>query len=173
MRSLSRRRHHRRVQSRYVDGITIRPLAAGDVATIEALFARLGSRSRALRFGAAKPRLEPAELEALARVDGTHHALVAYLDGDPRPAGLAQLVRDGASAEVAFAVADESQGRGLGRVLSRELTADARAAGIRELRATVRLENHRAVALMTRRPRVRMHRSGGECEFFVALDPAA
>ena len=172
-RSLRARGDHRDMQSRYVDGITIRPLRAGDVETVQAVLDRLGELSRALRFGAAKPRLEPAELEALARGDGAHHSLVAYLDGDPRPVGLAQLVREGTSAEIAFAVADDHQGQGVGRILSRELAADARAAGIRELRATVRLDNPRAIALMTRRRRVRMQSSGGECELVVSLDAAA
>jgi ribosomal protein S18 acetylase RimI-like enzyme len=160
------------MRSRYVDGITIRPLRDGDVETVEAVFERLGERSLALRFGAATPRLDGAELDALARVDGTHHSLVAYVDGDPRPVGLAQLVRDGASAEIAFAVADEHQGHGIGRILSRELAADARAAGIRELRANVRLENHRAVSLVARGAGRRL-RPGGECEFVLPLDAAA
>jgi hypothetical protein len=34
------------VQTRYQHGITIRPLANGDVDTVSNLFARLGSRSR-------------------------------------------------------------------------------------------------------------------------------
>src|SRR4051794_36807540 len=149
-RSLGRRRHHRSMQSRYVDGVTIRPLRAGDTATVEALLARLGPRSRAQRFGAAKPHLTDGELTALARVDGSHHTLLAYVEGDRRPAGMAQLVRDGSTAEVAFAVADELQGRGIGSVLAAELAADARAAGISQLRATVSGDNPRAVSLVSR-----------------------
>ena len=38
--------------------------------------------------------------------------LVGYLAGDPLPVGIARLVRDGASAEIAFEVADDYQGRG-------------------------------------------------------------
>ena len=74
----------------YVNGITIRPLRNGDVATVLALFGRLGERARASRFCGAKPRLTDAELDLLARVDANRHVLVGYVDGDPRPAGIAQ-----------------------------------------------------------------------------------
>jgi ribosomal protein S18 acetylase RimI-like enzyme len=138
------------MHTRFVDGVTVRPLRSGDAATVAALFARLGDDSRRRRFGGAKPRLSERELGVLARVDGSRHALVAYVDGDSRPAGIAHLARDGASAEVACAVADECQGRGVGRVLLDELAALARAAGIRELRATVCGDNPRVVALASR-----------------------
>lgn len=138
------------MQTRYVDRLTIRPLRNGDTAPVAALFARLGDRSRARRFCGAKPRLSEAELRALARVDQDHHVLVGYLDGDAEPAGIARLAREGSSAEVAFAVADEYQGRGVGSILARELAADARAAGIQELVANVCGDNPRVVALLKR-----------------------
>ena len=53
-------------------------------------------------------------------------------------------------AEVAFEVADDVQGRGIGTILTRELAADARAAGITELHATVCGDNPRAVSLLAR-----------------------
>ena len=89
------RTHARSMQSRYVDGVVIRPLRAGDRDTVLAVFGRLGPESRRRRFGGAKTQLTAAELELLARVDAEHHVLVAYAEGDPRPAGLARLVRDG------------------------------------------------------------------------------
>ena len=82
------------MHARYADGITIRPLSNGDTATVASVFARLGGRSRERRFGGAKPRLPDTELQALARVDGAHHVLVAYVEGDDAPAGIARLVRD-------------------------------------------------------------------------------
>jgi hypothetical protein len=39
-------------------------------------------------------------------VDADRQALVAYLENDPRPIGIASFVRDGTSAEVAFAAVD-------------------------------------------------------------------
>jgi GNAT superfamily N-acetyltransferase len=153
-----------------VAGITIRPLRNGDAATVLAVFERLGDESRRHRFGAAKPRLTQTELAQLARVDATHHAVVAYVPGDPGPAGIARLVRDGPSAEVACAVADEWQGRGIGGVLLGELAALARAAGITELHATVAGDNPRIVSLLTRLGRRRESRwNGGELELVLGL----
>ena len=106
----------------------------------------------------------------LARVDGTRHVLVAYLAGDEGPVGIARLVRDGGSAEVAVAVADEWQNHGIGRVLLEELAALARAAGIVELRATVAGGNPRAVSLASRLAGSRAGRwEGGELELVVGL----
>lgn len=136
------------MQTRYRNGLTIRPLRDGDTDTVAALFSRLGGSSRAQRFCGARPRLSERELASLARVDGSHHVLVGYLTGDPQPAGMARLVRDGETAEVALEVADAYQGRGVGTVLARELAADARAAGIRELVATVCGDNPPVVSLL-------------------------
>jgi protein lysine acetyltransferase len=118
------------MQTRYVNGLTIRSLRDGDTETVATLFAQLGDRSRERRFCGAKPTLLEAELRALARADATHHVLVGYVDGNPEPVGMARLVRDGRIAEIAFEVADAYQGRGIGSTLAGELAADARAAGV-------------------------------------------
>ena len=76
------------------------------------MFAALGEQSRRARFLGPKPRLSTADLEQLASADPNHLVLVAYTQGDPRPAAIARLVRSGASAEIAFEVADELQDRG-------------------------------------------------------------
>jgi GNAT superfamily N-acetyltransferase len=157
------------MHSRFVNGVTIRPLRDGDTHTVASLFGRLGDRSRERRFCGAKPRLSELELANLARVDPDHHVLVGYVDGDPEPVGIARLVRSGASAEIAFAVADAHQGRRIGSVLARELAADARAAGITELVATVCGDNPRVLALIERLGAVRMTWHGGERELVVGL----
>jgi ribosomal protein S18 acetylase RimI-like enzyme len=59
-------------------------------------------------------------------------------------------VRDGRSAEIAFAVADDYQNRGIGSALASELLADARAAGITEITAVASSTNSAAVALLRR-----------------------
>jgi ribosomal protein S18 acetylase RimI-like enzyme len=130
--------------------LIVRPLRHGDVRTVVAVFARLGDASRRARFNGAKPCLSRADLRQLAAVDSTHHALVAYADGDPQPVAIARLVRDGRSAEIAFAVADDYQNRGIGSALASELLADARAAGITEITAVASSTNSAAVALLRR-----------------------
>ena len=136
------------MQTRYVDGLTIRPL----------------------RDGGAKPRLGEAELARLARVDARHHVLVGYIGGDDRPVGIARLVRNGTSAEIAFEVADDHQGCGIGSVLARELAADARAAGISTFVATVCGDNPRVVSLLTRMAEsLHVRWQGGEREIVVGL----
>ena len=135
--------------------IVVRPLVNGDVETVAAVFARLGDESRRRRFNAAKPCLSDADLAALARVDTTHHALVAHILGDPRPVALAQLVRTGGdTAEIAFVVADEHQHRGIGSALTRMLLDDARVAGIKEITALATGDNRAAVALIRRTARI-------------------
>jgi ribosomal protein S18 acetylase RimI-like enzyme len=158
------------MHSREIGGIVIRPLRAGDTETVKAVFGRLGAESRRRRFNGSKPRLSGSELASLARVDGLHHVLVAYLKGDSRPVGLARLVRDGAAAEVAFEVADDVQGRGIGTALTCALADDARAAGIVEFRATVAGDNPRAVSLLSRCTRgLRGTWLGGERRLVAAL----
>jgi ribosomal protein S18 acetylase RimI-like enzyme len=162
--------HDARMHTRYVNGVTIRPLRNGDTASIAALFARLSPRSRERRFGGAKPRLSEQELTALSRVDGDHHVLVGYLDGDPVPAGIARLARNGSGAEMACAVADAYQGRGLGSALTRELAAVARGAGITSVHATVSGDNPAAVSLLARCARsLQVSWRGGRREFVVGL----
>jgi GNAT superfamily N-acetyltransferase len=158
------------MQARYVRGLTIRPLRNGDTETIAAVFARLGSASRQRRFCGAKPRLPNDDLALLARVDDTHHVLVAYVPGDPAPAGIARLVRVGGTGEIAFEVADTLQGRGIGSLLARELAADARAAGITQLVATVCGDNRPVVSLLGRLAQsVDVRWNGGEREFVLDL----
>jgi RimJ/RimL family protein N-acetyltransferase len=158
------------MHARFVNGLTIRPLRNGDTATVSAVFEGLGDRSRERRFCGAKPRLSELELANLARVDHAHHVLVGYLDGDPQPVGIARLVRNGNSAEIAFAIADEHQSRGIGSILAGELAADARAAGITELVATVCGDNPRVVALMKRLGSLSLTWHGGERELVIGLE---
>jgi len=134
-----------------IRGITIRPLRNGETRAVQAVFDRLGPRSRLLRFGGAKTVLTERDLGQLALVDGDHHVLVAVAEGEP--IGIARLVRDGNGADVAFAVADEWQNLGVGSILADRLACDARAAGIERLRATMQAENRASLALMKRMTR--------------------
>ena len=133
--------------------VTVRPLADGDTATVAALFERLSPASRERRYHAAKPRLTSGELARLAQVGPDSHILVAHVDGDPEPAGIARLVRnasDRAAGELAFEVADNYHGRGIGKLLVELLLADARAAGICRVDAWVQTSNRPALDLLRR-----------------------
>jgi ribosomal protein S18 acetylase RimI-like enzyme len=140
----------RLLEPKHGPALCARPLRHGDVRTVSALFERLGERSRRFRFNGPKPCLSVPELRELASVDRTRHALVAYVEADPQPVAIARLVRDGESAEIAFAVADEYQRRGIGSALAAELVADARAVGVTEITALVSRDNAAAVALLRR-----------------------
>ena len=134
--------------------ILVRPLRNGDIDTVLTVFHRLSDQSRRRRFNGAKPRLTEDELWALARVDATHHALVAYVEGDPDPVAVSRLVRDGQAAEIAFEVANDYQQHGIGTALTEELLADASAAGITEITALVTADNPAALSLLRRALRV-------------------
>src|SRR5262245_45929854 len=104
--------HTRMAKPRHGSEILVRPLRRGDVATVSAVFARLGEESRRTRFLGPKLELGEKELRWLANVGPNHHALVAFVDDDPEPVAIARLVRLGAgSGEIAFEVADAYQGR--------------------------------------------------------------
>jgi hypothetical protein len=90
--------------------------------------------------------------------------LVAYVDGDPQPAAIAQLVRDpnrSRHAEIAVAVADCYHGQRIGPTLVEFLAADARAAGIMQLTDTTQGAGAplRKVSLK-RRPQARQRTRG-------------
>jgi ribosomal protein S18 acetylase RimI-like enzyme len=133
--------------------VTVRPLANGDTATVAAVFDRLSPASRERRYHAAKPLLTPGELAYLAQVGPASHVIVAHVDGDPLPAGMARLARDASdrtAGELAFEVADCYQGHGIGTLLVELLLADARAAGIRRVDAWVQTSNRAALGLLRR-----------------------
>jgi RimJ/RimL family protein N-acetyltransferase len=136
------------MRAEVIRGITVRTLRNGDAETIQRVFDRMGPRSRLLRFNGAKNVLSASDLAQLSRVDGLHHVLVGVVDGEP--VGIARLVRDGDSAEVAFAVVDDYQGRGVGTVLADRLREDARAAGITSFHAEIRADNAPSQALLQR-----------------------
>jgi len=164
---------HRAMHSQYVSGITIRPLRTGETDLIQHVFDQLGARSRLLRFGGAKTALSASELAELALIDSRRHALVAF--DDQVPIGIARLVRDADDrtlAEVAFAVVDVWQGRGVGKALFEQLTADARAAGITHLRSYVHAENRPSLALLKRFTTIVETRAAG-CELEIVSLSAA
>ena len=147
--------HTRVLKPRHGPTLLVRPLDHGDVQTVMAVFEQFCDASRRARFNGAKPCLSRSDLRELAAEDDLHHALVGYIEGNPIPVAIARLVRDGRdSAEIAFAVADAHQHKGIGSALTAELLGDARAAGIRQITALTSSDNHAALALLRRTAKV-------------------
>jgi RimJ/RimL family protein N-acetyltransferase len=147
--------HTRILTPKHGPALVVRPLRDGDTRTVAAVFGRLSAESRRRRFNGPKPCLPDEELRHLARMDRTHYALVAWVEGDPQPVAIARLARTSrGSAEIAFAVADEYQHRGIGAALASELVTDARLVGITEITALTSSDNPAVLALVKRIARV-------------------
>jgi acetyltransferase len=130
--------------------LTFRRLRAGERRPILQLFESMSDRSRASRFHGAKRELSEGDLEQLAAVGCCgREAVVATDRATGRAVGLARYVVDHEGvAEVAYAVADDWQGRGVGRRLIVELARLADARGIDRFRALVASGNRPAIALL-------------------------
>jgi RimJ/RimL family protein N-acetyltransferase len=133
--------------------LRVRPLDAGDRAGLAALFARLSPESRRRRFLGPKPRLTARELTYLTEIDHvTHEALAAVDVTDGSIVAVSRYAGwDGAdSAEIAVAVADHLQGRGIGGALTTRIVHLARGNGVARLTATTQWNNWPARALLRR-----------------------
>jgi acetyl coenzyme A synthetase (ADP forming)-like protein len=111
--------------------VLIRPITPADGPALVAFHERLSPDTVYARFMSAKPSLSPAEVERFTHVDNdTRVALVAELGDRLIGVGRYDRTDDDREAEVAFVVADEHQGRGIGTVLLEHLAAAARERGI-------------------------------------------
>ncbi len=105
--------------------VTIRPIQADDKEELLRAFSRLSPASRYSRFHSFKQALTESDLRYLTEVDGASHvAIVAVTPShDLRRdvgIGVARFVRDPNEpdlAEAAITVADDHQGKGLGKLL--------------------------------------------------------
>jgi GNAT superfamily N-acetyltransferase len=133
--------------------VRIRPLEDGETGPVLAVFDGLHARSRELRFMSPKFRLTPTDLCQLTHVDGRDRvALVAELP-DGRPVGIARFVRDprdASAADVAVAVVDGWQRRGIGALLAKALAERARGAAVCRFTVMMLRENEGAARLMRR-----------------------
>lgn len=122
--------------------VILRTLRPSDRDLLAQGFERLSEESRYQRFLSIKPSLSSNELSYLTELDPDQHVAIGAgieHDEDPEePLGVARFVRYEQQpdvAEVAVAVIDEYQGRGLGRALLAYLVEAARERGIRTFRA--------------------------------------
>jgi GNAT superfamily N-acetyltransferase len=153
----------------------LRPIRGDDGPGLLALYDRLSPESLYFRFFAF-PDKDPAKAEYLTHVDyDRRYALVAETAG--AIVGVARWERFAdrpSHAEVAFTVADDVQGRGLGSLLFWRLAALARARGIAVFEAEVLKNNERMLRLFARTGLTSATRDGGKTlTILLALDPAA
>jgi GNAT superfamily N-acetyltransferase len=128
----------------------LRPLGPGETEPLQAVFDGMSLESRYARYLQGMSVLTPAMTRILTAVDGIDHvAWLATVDG--RPAGIARYVTVvPGTADVAFEVADEFHGLGLGAALLDAVTTIAAASGIENLQALVLGSNHQSRRLLAK-----------------------
>ncbi|WP_326535720.1 GNAT family N-acetyltransferase [Pseudorhodoferax sp.] len=134
--------------------VDIRPARPADAAAVGRFVQSLSERSKRFRFHGAISGDSPALQKLLCDVDGVHHqAWLAWAD-----AGRGEIVVGEArfvlsaddEAELAIAVADDWQGRGLADRMLRQLLGAATTAGVARLYGDVMDSNCRMRAFMRR-----------------------
>lgn len=123
----------------------LRPITPDDAEALAGFHRSLSPETVYFRFFAPYPELSERDLERFTNVDYSNRlALVATQHGELIGVGRYDRV-DATSAEVAFTIRDDQQGRGLGSVLLEHLAAAARESGIDRFVAEVLPSNHRMV----------------------------
>ncbi|MEI8081907.1 MAG: GNAT family N-acetyltransferase, partial [Actinomycetes bacterium] len=127
----------------------IRPIHSDDGPALQVFYDGLSEQSLYTRFFTASAELAARDVERLTQIDYRHRvALLATLRG--RVIGLGVYdAAEGAEAEIAFTIADDHQGRGLGSVLLEHLAAIARENGIHRFKAEVLSVNKNMLATFT------------------------
>jgi acetyl coenzyme A synthetase (ADP forming)-like protein len=131
------------------DGSTLRlrPPTTEDVDALIEFFAQLSARSRYLRFHGARS-VDHQVVASFVEPDWvTNGALVGRYEGTIVALANYSRLRDPAAAEVAFAVADDFQGRGVGTRLLERLAERAAAVGIEHFVAEVLADNSAMLAV--------------------------
>jgi GNAT superfamily N-acetyltransferase len=139
-----------RKRSLAADRLQTRVLDPSDIEEMAALFSRLSSRSRYLRFMSPIRTVSAGTLAYLAAVDHERHEAVGAFD-DRLLVGAAHYFRsatDPTSAEIAAEVEDRYQRKGVGSRLLCELGRIAHQRGITRFNARVLCENTAAVSLL-------------------------
>ena len=161
------------------DGSTLRlrPPRAADLDAVLEFFGALSKQSVYWRFHGF-PSLTPATVEPFLDPDWEESgSLIGALSGEDdseRIVALASFVRlrDPSSAEVAFTVADELQGRGVGTRLLEQLAESAADAGISEFVAEVMPDNRAMLGVFADAGfAVSRRLEGGTTEVRLAIQP--
>jgi len=137
--------------------ITVRPIREGEAPLLRAMFDGLSGLSRVRRFHAGVVSLPVAWIDRLAHPDPRTEAVllaVAVENGREVAVGEARHAVDAdpfGDHELAIAVADAWQGRGVGDALMHGLEADARRRGVRRLHGDLLHDNVPMLRLLRRR----------------------
>lgn len=144
--------------------ITIRAIRPDDRERIVKAFRGLDRSSVYLRFFSQKKELEDEELRRVTECDGVSEvALVATVGSGDREiiVGLGEYARSGVAADIAFAVEEDFQRRGIASRLLQQLVDIGRANGIVRFEADVLAENTPMLAVL-RNSGLRMRTSHGQ-----------
>ena len=129
--------------------LRLRPPLAGDAGAVLEFLHGLSERSLYLRFHGIR-RVDPQLAESMLEPDWAETGALAAWLGD-RVVGIANYarLRDPGSAEVAFVVADDEQGRGIGTRLLEQLAERAALTGVTRFVAEVMAENTAMLGVFT------------------------
>jgi len=132
--------------------VRIRGIRPDDKARLLEHFNRLSPQARRYRFFAGKRSLSDQELRRLTELDFVKEVgLAITLDSNTEQfIGVARYVRssDPSRAEIALAILDEYQCRGIGPLLIHHLARVARASGIQTFEADVLGDNERMLKVI-------------------------
>lgn len=136
------------------DGVLLhqRAIRADDAERLRAFHERLSSQTIVLRFFGVMPELSHEFAERLSHVDYDSRMAVVATRGEDVDALIIAVVRyqrsEPDAAEIALAVEDSWQGRGIGPLLLETLAGYARRRGFTSLIAEVMYTNDRMLALL-------------------------
>jgi len=124
--------------------ISLRAVRPDDKQRIVKAFKGLERDSVYLRFFTHRKELEDEELRRVTECDGASHAVLVATTGSGEQeaiVGMGSYVRCGQAADIAFAVEEDFQRRGIASRLLRQLAGIARAQGIERFEADMLAEN--------------------------------
>ena len=126
------------------DGTTaeIRPATPGDATAVTAMHEAMSPENSYLRFFSFSRLSAEQEARRVCRAPAADHAaLLATVAGQLAGVASYEITGDGHEAEIAFAVADNMHGRGIGTLLLEHLISDAGRRGVSTLTASVLAQN--------------------------------
>lgn len=126
------------VRLRDAGTVVLRPIRPEDAEMEMAFVEALSPQSRRMRFQSALRTLTPSMLARFTQIDYDHEMALVAIEGEGAAERMVGVVRyiempDARSCEYAIVVADDYQGRGLGRRMMERIIALARERGLEEM----------------------------------------